>query len=106
MPELLLRQLSLPGLLNKRSFFLFGPRATGKSSLIRVQLPIAIEIKASSNVTDKHFKGLKMLAEENICKQYLLVSQDPINRKYSNCEAIYWQDFLKKLWSDQIVGLP
>lgn len=64
---------------------------------------IAIEIKASANVTDKHFKGLKTLSEENICKQYFLVSQDPINRKYSNCEAIYWQDFLKKLWNDQIV---
>lgn len=32
------RILSLTELLNKKSFFLFGPRATGKSSLIREQL--------------------------------------------------------------------
>lgn len=32
------RQLNLPELLKKKSFFLFGPRATGKSYLIRQQL--------------------------------------------------------------------
>ena len=31
------RMLSLPDLLKKKSFFLFGPRATGKSSLISEQ---------------------------------------------------------------------
>lgn len=34
----LARRLNLPGLLSKKSFFLFGPRATGKSSLVRQQL--------------------------------------------------------------------
>ena len=32
------RLLDLPALLKKKSFFLFGPRATGKSFLIREQL--------------------------------------------------------------------
>ncbi len=32
------RIINLPDLLNKKSFFLFGPRATGKSTLIRTQL--------------------------------------------------------------------
>lgn len=32
------RQLDLPNLLKKKSFFLLGPRATGKSSLIKNQL--------------------------------------------------------------------
>ena len=32
------RQLQLPQLLTKKSHFLFGPRATGKSTLIRTQL--------------------------------------------------------------------
>lgn len=31
------RQLNLPPLLKKKSFFLFGPRTTGKSFLIRQQ---------------------------------------------------------------------
>lgn len=33
------RHLQLPALLEKKSHFLFGPRATGKSTLIRTQLP-------------------------------------------------------------------
>ncbi len=33
------RILNLPELLEKKSFFLFGPRATGKTTLIRRQLP-------------------------------------------------------------------
>ncbi len=37
----LARTLQLPQLLKKKSFFLFGPRGTGKSSLIRHQLPDA-----------------------------------------------------------------
>jgi predicted AAA+ superfamily ATPase len=32
------RLLSLPDLLKRKSFFLFGPRATGKSYLVRSQL--------------------------------------------------------------------
>lgn len=35
----LIRILNLPELLEKKSFFLFGPRATGKTTLIRRQLP-------------------------------------------------------------------
>jgi predicted AAA+ superfamily ATPase len=35
------RCLNLQELLNKRSYFLFGPRATGKSTLIRTSLPDA-----------------------------------------------------------------
>jgi hypothetical protein len=35
------RQLSLEKLLGMKSFFLFGPRATSKSTLIKAQLPMA-----------------------------------------------------------------
>ena len=36
------RALYLPKLLKLKSFFLFGPRSTGKSTLIREQLPQAM----------------------------------------------------------------
>ena len=41
---LLKRRLSLPDLLKRRSHFLFGPRATGKSTLVRQQLPKRVEV--------------------------------------------------------------
>ena len=63
---------------------------------------IAIEIKATLQVQDKHLKGLHILAEENICKQYFLISKDKIHRKKDNIEMIYWRDFLAKLWQDSI----
>lgn len=55
---------------------------------------IALEVKATSKINDKHFKGLHALAEESICKKYYLISQDSINRKYNSVEALYWKDFL------------
>ncbi|MBB71128.1 MAG: ATPase [Legionellales bacterium] len=64
---------------------------------------IAIEIKSTKRVHDKHLKGLKALAEEQIVKQYYLVSHDKINRKVDGKYIIiYWKDFLKKLWDDAI----
>jgi len=38
------RFLSLPALLEKKSYFLFGPRATGKTSLIRNQFPRCVPV--------------------------------------------------------------
>ena len=62
---------------------------------------IAIEVKATDKVGDKHLKGLKFLAEENICKRYLLISHDPLHRKENNIDIIHWKNFLNKLWGNQ-----
>ncbi|MBY0544462.1 MAG: DUF4143 domain-containing protein, partial [Gammaproteobacteria bacterium] len=64
---------------------------------------IAIEVKATNKIQDKHFKGLRALAEENICERYILVSHDKINRKQNEFDIIYWEDFLKMLWADQLI---
>jgi len=63
---------------------------------------IAIEVKATTRVQDKHLKGLKALQEENICTRYILLSQDSIPRRVGNIEIMHWQIFLEKLWSDEI----
>jgi len=124
------RILDLPILLSKKSFFLFGPRATGKSTLIRQQLSnsatvidllqfsywrsthgyevdfligleTAVEVKASQKITARDFKGLKALEEEKVFKNYILVSQDPINTRDNNFQALYWANFLDNLWDDK-----
>ena len=64
---------------------------------------IALEVKSSNNIQDKHLKGLKALAEENLCKKYILVSQDTINRNKDNINILYWKDFLTRLWADEII---
>ena len=61
----------------------------------------AIEVKASQKVSGRDLRGLKVLKEENIFKNYILVSQDPINTRDDNLQAIYWEKFLDDLWADK-----
>lgn len=64
---------------------------------------IAIEVKATKEVGDKHLKGLQALAEEGVCQKYYLISSDPLPRKKGLFEILYWQDFLDKLWAGEIL---
>lgn len=63
---------------------------------------IAIEVKSSNNIQEKHLKGLKVLAEEELFTKYILVSQDKTNRKQNNIMILYWEDFLTYLWQDKL----
>jgi predicted AAA+ superfamily ATPase len=65
---------------------------------------VAIEIKATRQVTDKHLKGLRALKEENIVKNFFAVSLDDRVRQTSDGITILsWQDFVEKLWNHEIV---
>ncbi len=61
----------------------------------------AIEVKASQKVSGRDLRGLKILKEENLFKNYILVSQDPINTRDDNFQALYWEKFLDDLWADK-----
>jgi predicted AAA+ superfamily ATPase len=63
---------------------------------------IAIEIKSSNKVAEKHLKGLISLKEEGIFKKYILVSHNPFERKVNDITIMHWKVFLTKLWSDNI----
>lgn len=64
---------------------------------------IAVEVKATDRTQDKHLKGLKALAEEGICKRYILLSQDKLKRRVDCIEIMHWKEFLSALWSGEIV---
>ena len=64
---------------------------------------IAIEVKAASKTSPRDIKGLQALSEEKVFKNFYLVSQDRTNRKHGIVHFIYWQDFLRKLWTGQII---
>lgn len=59
---------------------------------------LAVEIKSNKQIADKHLKNLRYLAEEGIIKRYILVSQDPINRKIGNIEIMHWKSFIQMLY--------
>ncbi len=60
---------------------------------------VAIEVKASSRVSWRDFKGLDRLAEEGVFKHYLLVSQDPTELRAGARHALPWQSFIAGLWA-------
>jgi predicted AAA+ superfamily ATPase len=58
----------------------------------------AIEIKSTRKVSEKHLKGLKALAEEKSHKEFILVSQDSLDRKVDNIFVLNFRTFLSQLW--------
>lgn len=63
---------------------------------------IAIEVKTTHQIHDKHLKNLNLLIEEDICKKYMIVSFDKINRKKGLIDILHWETFLMRLWRDEI----
>ena len=59
---------------------------------------IAIEVKLTMNVTEKHLKGLKALREENIFKRYVVVCQEEHPRLVDGIEILPWKYFFAQLW--------
>lgn len=68
------RHLKLPELLSKKSFFLFGPRSTGKSTLIDLQLPESSVYDLLDAATyQKLLKDPKVIEQENPSESPLIV---------------------------------
>jgi predicted AAA+ superfamily ATPase len=66
---------------------------------------VAVEIKSTDRVTDKHLKGLRAYKEEHKSK-CILVSRDPEPRKTPDDILILpWEEFLGRLWSDGLLNV-
>jgi predicted AAA+ superfamily ATPase len=65
---------------------------------------VAVEVKSAAVIHDKHLKGLKALLEEQIMRRYILVCREPRKRLVDGIHVMPWQDFLERLWSDDLLG--
>ncbi len=74
------RLLDLPNILKKKSFFLLGPRATGKTTLIGEQLPDALVIDLLSNDTYMALLRRPSLIQEYITDKTQIVVIDEIQK--------------------------
>jgi len=64
----------------------------------------AIEIKSTSKINDRHFKGLLKIKEENIIKNYYLISLDEVEYiTKDRIRVLFWKNFLTMLWNDEII---
>jgi predicted AAA+ superfamily ATPase len=64
---------------------------------------VAIEVKATEQVNQRHLKGLKSFAEDYKVKKLILVSNDPFPRKIGDIMIMPWKIFLDKLWAGEII---
>jgi len=60
---------------------------------------IAIEVKSTNNVTERHLAGLKALAEEMNLKKKIVVSTVPAPRKIHDVDVLSIEYFLEALWN-------
>jgi|JRYL01.1.fsa_nt_gb predicted AAA+ superfamily ATPase len=64
---------------------------------------VAVEVKATENVTDRHLAGLFALREENLLDRHLLVCREPRRRTVRGVEVVPWPEFMAELWSDRLL---
>ncbi len=60
---------------------------------------LAIEVKGSENVSERHFRGLNALSEDIRPKRQIIVSMDRAPRKVGKVEILPVKTFLEELWS-------
>ena len=65
---------------------------------------VALEVKSTSRIQDRHLKGIRAFKEEFNMARYLVVSRDASPRRTPDGILILpWRDFLDQLWSGEIV---
>lgn len=64
----------------------------------------AIEVKATTRVTDKHCKGLRAFRDESPEAQLVLVSFDENDRSTEDgIRLLHWRSFARELWSGALI---
>ena len=65
----------------------------------------AIEVKASANPAPRDYKGIKALEEDLKLKKKFVVCMSENSRIVGSVEILFYLDFLKSLWADQIIEI-
>lgn len=67
---------------------------------------LAIEVKGTDLVSDKHLKGIRTLKEEGLVHTYAVISLDHHERTTHDGIHIWpWKIFLEKLWAGAIIKI-
>ncbi len=83
---------------------LFYWRSTGGAEVdLVIGDRAAIEFKAVKQVLPGHLKNLKLLREEGLLKDYIIVSLDPVFRVMDGIKIYPCAQFLKELWRGEVI---
>lgn len=64
---------------------------------------VAVEVKASANITSRHLAGIAALKEEALLARYVVVCQEARRRTVDGIELLPWREFADELWSNRLV---
>lgn len=65
---------------------------------------VAVEVKSSQMVTDRHLNGLRAFKEDYKARRLIAISLDPKPRKTSEgIDILPWDEFLRRLWNNKIM---
>lgn len=64
----------------------------------------AVEVKSSTEITERHLTGMNAFCEEYKPRRAIVVSLDAHPRKIGNITILPWKVFLDMLWAGDIVG--
>ncbi len=65
---------------------------------------VAMEVKGSDRISEKHLRGLRAFMEEYKVKQAIVVCTEKLPRLHMGIHILPWQDFLQRLWSGSLIG--
>jgi len=84
----------------------FWRTSTGlEVDLIVGDLDLAIEVKATRLVDDRHLRGLRALRDDQRVRRAVVVSLDPVPRKLPDGIVVYpWRTFCAALWAGELLG--
>jgi len=82
--------------------FSFWRSASGYEVDFLIGDEVAIEVKGTTMVSEKHLTGLKALSEEKKLKRKIVISLDSVPRRIGDIDVLPFRDFLAQLWSGDI----
>ncbi len=78
--------------------------ASGPEVDLIIGKDLAVEIKSSQLISERHLKGLKALREEGAVKNYAVVSRDLEKRVIDGVTVYPWHMFLDDLWGGKLIA--
>lgn len=64
---------------------------------------LAVEIKSTDRVTDKHLRGLRAFKEEHDCRCILISRDNAPRQTHDGISIVPWNIFLDRLWAGEIM---
>lgn len=64
---------------------------------------IALEVKSSDRISERHLRGLKAFMEEYEVERAIVVCTEPMERLHNGIYILPWQVFLEKLWTGDLM---